>query len=223
MIEENANVNVQPVQPVLPAQPSQPVKPVPKKNNNMVIIIVAIVTLIIGGVGGFLLKPNSKCNVKSDGKEDNQEVDKNISYKDIYSLNSYGGKVRLYLINNGTVYYRLLNDNIAALSVCPETDEYCKQNPAYVNDMASIKEISKAKVIRLVRDLNASDESFVNFVITEDNKVYTIRESIDMMGTFMGVKVEEVTSLSGKKIKDLVGINNNRYEFVTVDGNKELL
>ena len=111
------------------------------------------------------------------------------------------------------------NDKLfAGLSLCPDNYAYCKGNPTYNNDLSEIKEISNAKIIKLVPDVNASDESFINFVFTSDYKVYTIRETYDMDGKIGLPKIQLFNE--DKEIVDIIDfdLDGNCYTFKLKDG-----
>ena len=106
----------------------------------------------------------------------------------------------------------------AGLGFCPKERDYCKDNPTYNNNLSEIKEIANAKLIKLVPGVNASDESFINFVFTSDYKVYTIRETIDMDLKYGPPRVELFNE--DKEIVDIIDFDSDgkNYTFELKDG-----
>jgi flagellar basal body-associated protein FliL len=218
-----------------------------KKSNNKFLLILLIIVLmgVSFGCGYFINnsnenESNEKESNKNDSKDntnsvvDNKSTDStstdednknektetqidNIAVTDKFAVNMYGGTLRFYIISNGKVYYKISNKSFAGLNVCPSTDEYCKDNKDYNNNVTEVSKIDKAIKIKTVKDLRASSESFVYFVIS-DNEVYEMHETMDMDGKLDGVRVEVVKTLSNKNVVDLIGIDDEKYTFVTSSG-----
>lgn len=202
-----------------------------QKSNKRLIIVILVIGMAIafacGTLFGQKLFETNKTNPEEEKKEDKQEEKEEqvisqeeniIAAEDTYTVSTYGDNLKLYIINNGKVYYKINDKLFAGLSLCPDNYAYCKGNPTFNNDLSEIKEISNAKIIKLVPDVNASDESFINFVFTSDYKVYTIRETYDMDGKIGLPKIQLFNE--DKEIVDIIDfdLDGNSYTFKLKDG-----
>lgn len=192
-----------------------------KTNNTIIIIIVCIILMVVSFICGFFLRglERDKCLYETfEESNKNESINQNttdIDVKDQFTISTYGGVLKYYIISNGKVYYKIEKDNFVGINVCP-TNGYCEHNTTFNNNVTEIKEIENAKRIKSVIDIKASDESFIYFVIT-DNKVYKLYETMDMSMNYTGVKVEEINELSNKNIVDLIDIKDKKYIFKTLE------
>ena len=190
----------------------------PKKNSKVLVIITFIVIGLTFFVSGYNVKgiidnfSKPKEEEKKEEKEEKKEetvtpVKDDVPYTDKVVYSTYGGGLTMYLIDNGSVYYKTSASLFAGLNVCPSKEEYCKGNPTYNNDMNKIDGLEGIKRLKYVVDLAASDERFTLFAISEEGSVYRVDGS-------------KVTKLEYSDIKDLVNVSmsESTYEFSTNKG-----
>ena len=193
-----------------------------KKKGNIGIVITFIVIAFTFCVSGYSIRGmvddftkdnNKKEEQKEEPKEpttsDETKENDNIPYSDKVVFSTYGDMFVIYMVNDGNLYYQTSASKFAGLNVCPSKEAYCKFNPTYNNDMTKVDGIENVKRVKMTIDLEASDERFKYFAITNDGNVYIVNNH-----------TADKTNLTN--VEDLVNISSgesdNYYEFQTKDG-----
>ena len=198
-----------------------------KKKGNIGIIITFIVIALTFCVSGYsirgmvedLSKDKEKTGEKDNAVTDCITVDPDdpalqkevIPYSDKVVYSTYGDVFTIYMLDNGTVYYQTSASKFAGLNVCPSKEEYCKGNPTYNNDMIKVDGdgIENVKRIKMVVDINASDESFVYYAITNAGEVFKLDKH---------TAVKTDIKNAGDLVNVSMGPDTAYYEFTTMDG-----
>jgi hypothetical protein len=198
------------------------------KKSSKVLVIVTFITIgLTFFISGYnvrgMFNDNKEETVKKEEKEEEKKeeptestVSSDVPYSDKVVYGSYGDIFTLYLIDNGSVYYKTSASRFAGLNVCPTKEEYCKSNTSYNNDMVKISDIENVKRLKYVSDLDASDERFIVYAITNNGEVYTISGSTatktdltnidNLMYVDYDEKYYEFTTKDGKTIKKNINI-----------------
>lgn len=170
-----------------------------KKNNNKhvsgkklsaFIIIIVVIAIVICYGSGFILgkimyedkKECPKITITTDSGSGS--LKKLTPYNESLVINKYGDNA-IYLLNDGKVYFIPADQVYISLDFCNEnpSEGYCENNPTYTSKMNEISGLTGVTKIKVVRNIDANDESFKTIAILEDGSVYELNNGAVTLNT----------------------------------------
>lgn len=193
-------------------------KHVSGKKLSAFIIAIIVIAIAISYGSGFILgkilyedkKECPKLTVTTDSGSGS--LKKLAPYNESLVINKYTENA-IYLLNDGKVYFVPADEIFVSLDFCNDnpSHEYCAMNPTYTTKMNEITGLTNVSKIKLLRKLDASDESFTTIAILENGSVYELNNGAVSLNT------------KYNNVKDIKETVDGKYIVTKLDGSDETI